>query len=772
MRQYLNSHGDSLMVAYPLNQQCFLMITPSFQYSYCSRRAVLKLTLLYFLGGVGWLLLSDWLLLQIFSDLYQLAAWQFAKGVLFVGATSLLVYLLVARDYARLSRLQNELAENEARYRQLAENAPLPTLVADGERCLYANPAALRALGADATEQVIGQSLQALIHPADWESCLVCLRQVKEQGKTVFAGEVRLHRLNHEYLDVEATGAPLHYLNQDAIQIAFYDISAHKRAEAELRLAATVFETTVEGVVITDANARIITVNRAFSEITGYQREEVQGLNPNLLKSGRQDADFYQKMWAQIREQGMWRGELWNRRKDGCEYVERVTINAVHNARQQLTHYVAVFSDISEFKRAEAALLEERALLACRVEERTSDLRTANIELMHAARAKDEFLAAMSHELRTPLNAVLGMSEMLREEYFGPLTPKQTSYLKTIAESGQHLLDLINDILDVAKAGSGKLRLEWDNVVVEDLCNGCLRLIKQSAQEKQLKIAYHRDPEAVTVPGDYRRLKQILVNLLSNAVKFTPPNGQISLTVQADVAHAQLHFLVRDTGIGITPEDQACLFQPFVQLDSALSRQYNGTGLGLALVREMTELHGGVVDLSSEPGQGSCFQVSLHWHPQMDSETHPLPSANDSPVPVLPTVLPDLSRGANHILLAEDNPANITAMCDWLELNGYMVTVAVNGLEAVQLAKQQHPDLILMDIQMPGLDGLAATREIRLIPALAQVPIIALTALVMPGDRERCLAAGANEYLSKPVSLSKLRELLFHYLGAPGQALP
>jgi CheY-like chemotaxis protein/nitrogen-specific signal transduction histidine kinase len=527
--------------------------------------------------------------------------------------------------------------------------------------------------------------------------------------------------------------------------------------------------------------------------------------------------------------------------------------------------------------RAEAALDAERTSLARRVEERTA-------QLAQASRLKDEFLASMSHELRTPLNAILGLSEALQEQVYGPLNDKQLKTLNIIEESGRHLLALINDILDVSKIEAGKLTLQEEWISVEEICQASLRLIRQAAQKKMLKIAYTLDKEVNTIYADQRRLKQILVNLLSNAVKFTPNGETIGLEVKHDPINQATLFNVWDTGIGIAPEDINRLFQPFVQIDSSLARQHSGTGLGLALVRRLTELHGGQVWLESQPGQGSRFTVSLPWselyktleeittdkmelgdqsrrllrralivedstatvdqvvrylaelgletfvHHQAEGVLAKIQAVRPDVI-ILDILLPDLSgwevlkrlkqdasarsipviivsvidepaqkstldvveylvkpvsrqqlqasllkilaskesegmvlvsSEPSRILLVEDNLNNIETISEYLVNKGYHIIVAHNGQEALERARADCPDLILMDIQMPGMDGLEAIRRIRAdkTQSVATVSIIALTALSMPGDRERCLQAGANEYLSKPISLKELAKVI------------
>jgi signal transduction histidine kinase/ActR/RegA family two-component response regulator len=424
---------------------------------------------------------------------------------------------------------------------------------------------------------------------------------------------------------------------------------------------------------------------------------------------------------------------------------------AIENARL----HEAVRQELTERKRAEAALAEERALLAERISERTAELSAANVELARAARLKDEFLASMSHELRTPLNGILGMTETLQEKIYGPLNERQLKALQRVEESGRHLLALINDILDLSKIEAGKFDLQIGPIPLEAVCEASLRLIKQEAHKKRLKITASIDAAVTTLQADKRRLKQILVNLLSNAIKFTPAGGAIGLEVVGWPELQAVNLTVWDQGIGIAPEGMDRLFKPFVQLDSALARQYEGSGLGLALVYRMVEMHGGCVTVESEIGQGSRFTVSLPWQ-----ETD-VPDTLDE-TPDQPSLLPLERRTSSSnsqgpvVLLVEDNETLIETVMDYLQDKGYRLIVARDGENAVEQATLKQPDLILMDIQMPGIDGLEATRRLRADTTLALIPIIALTALAMPGDRERCLEAGANEYLSKPVSLKRL----------------
>jgi PAS domain S-box-containing protein len=526
-------------------------------------------------------------------------------------------------------------------------------------------------------------------------------------------------------------------------------------------------------------------------------------------------------------------------------------------------------------------------------------LRQTNRELERATRLKDEFLANMSHELRTPLNSILGMCEGLQEEVFGTLTDKQHKSLTTIERSGKHLLDLINEILDLSKIESGKLELEIQEVSLYDICQSSLTFVRQMAYKKNIHLSQQVPQNIGTISVDERRLRQILINLLTNAVKFTPNGGSVTLEVMRQPptnsdSCGYVSLSVVDTGIGIHPNNLNKLFQEFVQIDSNLNRRYGGTGLGLSLVRRLTELHGGTVTVDSELGEGSRFTVhlpygncSLELSPtteepeagkaistpnnrqvllvedstpaadhltrylrEMELQVHRLSGTEDvlqvalqvqpslivldiqlpqrsgweilqqlkhseetQKIPVLVVSVVDdrcwgLALGASEylvkpvnrnqfqtalaklrfykptaqtngnaavatpetpdesqssqpvILLAEDDYANVSTISSYLEFRGYQLLVASDGKEALAMAAERHPDLILMDVQMPDMDGLEATRRIRANPTIASIPIVALTALAMSGDREKCLEAGANEYIAKPVRLKQLSETI------------
>lgn len=553
------------------------------------------------------------------------------------------------------------------------------------------------------------------------------------------------------------------------------------RASEEHYRAIT--ETAFVGVAIIAPGGALTFVNQAFAEMTGYTRDElVSSSAPSTVEAAGVGMNFaqltsaeafahYQAMTVDVETGSHRQFETLLHHKNGMSRSVLFSATPLQDADGRYQGTLAVIADITELKKTQAELEEERALLTKRVAERTAALSAANVELARAARLKDEFLANTSHELRTPLNAILGMSEVLRREIYGPLNERQQRYVRTIEESGQHLLHLINDILDLSKIEAGKTTLQVTPFPVAEVCRESVKLIQQIASEKHIAVALTVSDERMILNADKRRLKQILVNLLSNAVKFTPRGGQIGLDVVGDRALRVMRLTVWDTGIGIAPEDGPRLFRPFIQLDSSLSRQHEGTGLGLALVYRLTRMHGGSISLESTVNQGSRFTVSLPWalpdatmlNPDGGTGGEALPSGGligrtESVVTMPPVV----------VLLAEDNDSNIDTFTGYLTAAYYDVVVVRDGRETLGCARETRPDVILMDIHLPGMDGMEAIRRIRADELLHSVPIIAVTALMMPGDRERCLHAGANAYLSKPISLEELTQAINIQLSKKG----
>jgi PAS domain S-box-containing protein len=548
------------------------------------------------------------------------------------------------------------------------------------------------------------------------------------------------------------------------------DITDHKKVEEALKeqesILQKIFELLPIGLWFADKNGKLIRGNPMGVKIWGAEPKvdisEYGVFKARRLPSGEEIAADDWALAHTITEGMTITDELLEIEAfDGKKKIVLNYTTPVLDEAGEILGAIIVNQDVTESKRMEKMLEEERNSLARRVAERTADLQHSNTLLEEALKAKDAFLANMSHELRTPLTAILGLSELLTTQAYGDLNERQQKYLTTIEQSGQHLLALINDILDLAKAGAGKLDLMLEMVVVEDVCQASLAFIRTIAEKKNVQVAYVQVDQNLVVAADARRLRQILINLLNNAVKFTPQGGQVSLVVEPDEEAGVLSFTVYDTGIGISAEDKGKLFQPFTQLDSGLDREFEGSGLGLALVHRLVDLHQGSIAVESEgiPGKGSKFIVKLPWKGDLIASKIKAGLYTGGEGGEIKDGMFD-ARQRGVILLAEDNEANRLTIVEYLRKTGYEVIEACNGQEAVDLAKAYSPDLIVMDIFMPVMDGLAAIQSLRQVEGFAKTPILALTALVMPEDKERCLKAGADEVLTKPVHLRVLTDRL------------
>jgi signal transduction histidine kinase len=451
-------------------------------------------------------------------------------------------------------------------------------------------------------------------------------------------------------------------------------------------------------------------------------------------------------------------GKDWMIRYSPLRTEEGETVGMIATYYEQ----TAFMEDLALFR----SRIADAAEVARLAEQQSIALERQNKELERSNRMRDEFLANMSHELRTPLNAVLGYCESLQMGVYGSVAERQGKAIASIERSGEHLLRLINDLLDLSRIDSGQEQLRTETLQISELCQTSLELVSEQVAHKGLFIDLEIETERTSLEADPRRLKQVLVNLLSNAMKFTK-EGSIGLRVRDGSEKETIEFEVRDTGIGIDPKSLKMVFEPFVQVESGDTRGYPGTGLGLTLVRRLVELHGGRIELESVIGKGSKFTVHLPVFAASHPEKGPAePSADrksGEPDPQ-PSPAPPITSDRRLILLVEDNLPSATYIRDFLEYQGFRVVHASNGLDGIERTRVLRPELVLMDVQMPVLDGLSATRRLRAAPETRDVKIIALTARAMPRDQEECMEAGADGYLAKPVVLkvllNKIREIL------------
>ena len=504
------------------------------------------------------------------------------------------------------------------------------------------------------------------------------------------------------------------------------------------------FAAMAEGAVITDAAGDILWVNDAFCRISGYARDEVIGRNPRLLKSGLHAIDFYQQLWAQLRDAGHWRGEIWNRRKNGEVFPEDLSIQALRGPDGRIRRYISIFSDITQRKKNEDELAAYREQLEELVRRRTGELTEARDAAEAANRSKSIFLANMSHELRTPLNAVIGFSRLMAAD--PGLSPARQDNLRIISHSGEHLLTLINDVLELSKIESGKMEMRPEEVDLPELLGQVVEMMSLRAEEGGLDLRLESAGLPALVQLDPGMLRQVLLNLLSNAVKFTPA-GEVVVRVLArplDSERVRLEFSVRDSGIGISAEDQARIFSSFEQVGSA---HQGGTGLGLTISRRYVQLLGGELTVRSAPGEGAEFAVAIPV---------PVVIAPDGAGKARPVRLARLAA-PRRVLLVDDSDDSRRLLAAMLEPLGFIVDEAAD-LAAARAALAARPaDVVILDWYLPDGEGLGLLREIK---AAGGPAVIMLTAHALAETRNAALAAGADGFLSKPLADGELYALL------------
>jgi len=538
----------------------------------------------------------------------------------------------------------------------------------------------------------------------------------------------------------------------------YADISERHRAEQEAHKLLQAVEQSPVSILITNREGLIEYVNPRFTRVTGYNSHEVLGKNPRLLQSGETPVETYQELWQALLACKEWRGVLRNRRKNGELFWEEVSISPIIDDTNQVTHFLAVKEDITERKRNEDELEQHREHLEDLVERRTAELAQAKKTAEAANVAKSIFLSNMSHEIRTPMNGILGMANILRRE---GVTPKQADRLDKIHNAGQHLLGIINDILDLSKIEAGKFVLEEVPVSVGDLLKNVISLLSESCKAKGIQLLVKAEPLPPNLVGDPTRLQQALLNYASNAVKFTA-TGAVTLRVskQGETAESVLaRFDVTDTGIGIDAEALKRLFSAFEQADSSTTRKYGGTGLGLAITRHLAELMGGEVGADSAAGVGSTFWLTARLKKGGEAVMTP-PTANvDAEAEIRQ------HYAGSRILVADDEPINREIARIQLEAAGLTIDTAEDGAKAIALASKTMYAVILMDMNMPNIGGLDATQKIREIPGYRQTPIIAMTANAFAEDRASCLEAGMSDFLVKPFDPDTLFETILRWLG-------
>ncbi|MDO9283396.1 MAG: PAS-domain containing protein [Aquabacterium sp.] len=505
-------------------------------------------------------------------------------------------------------------------------------------------------------------------------------------------------------------------------------------SEAQARKLALVAAHTDNAVTITDAQRRIEWVNEGFTRLTGYRLDEAVGrLAAELLRGADSDAAEVARMDQQLRMELRTTGELQHVAKSGRRYWFAVETQAILDDAGQVRQYISIGRDISERKAAEQAL------------------RAARDEAQRASQAKSEFLSAMSHELRTPMNAILGFAQLLAADPSFPLPARQQGQVREILRAGAHLLELISDVLDLARVEAGKQPIVIESVAVATLMDDCLALMRPVAQERNIRLetAHATIPCTCCVAADRTRLKQVMLNLLSNAIKYNHDGGRVLLDCVDE--HDAVCIRVSDTGPGLSPDQRERLFNAFDRL-GAEGSAVEGAGIGLVLSKRMVELMHGHIGVDSAPGVGSTFSVRL--------PSAPAPALAPEHDRTAAMTLPGELSGhvTSTVLYIEDNPVNLLLMEAMLEHEpGVRLITAQDPLLGITLARTERPQLILLDIQLPGIDGFEVLRRLRGADATRDVPVIAISANAMRSDIQQGMDAGFDDYLTKPLDLTRLR---------------
>ena len=651
-----------------------------------------------------------------------------------------------------LRRTQAALDAAHARYFDLYDLAPVGyCTVSDTDHILEANLTAASLLGMSCSEMV-GKPIRRFIATADQDIYYHHCQRLQETGQPQSC-ELRLVRLDASLFWAQLTatrtqGASRHTANR----LVLTDINARKVAQDQIRISELALKAITQGVLITTPDLCVVSVNEAFLTMTGYTEHELMGADCSLFNGPLTDTATTARLVDLIKEKREFSGELLHYRKDGSSFWNQLVVSPVFDDLGQLTHFISINTDVSERKRLDRVLHDNNLAL-----------QQATLVAEKASLAKSDFLSSMSHELRSPLNAILGFAQLL-ETGTPALTPAQQVKTEKIQRGGWSLLMLINDLLDLALIESGKLAMSLAPLSLARVLLECQSMIEPQAERHGIRVDFPQLTSQLVVTADPLRLQQVMINLLSNAIKYNRSNGTVNVSVDA-VAAGVLRISVHDTGHGIPEEKLSQLFEPFNRLGQEGSTT-EGTGIGLVVTRRLIELMGGKIGVQSTVGVGSVFWVELSLAQTLPAAPcHLTGSVGQPSVPVRSETTPC------KVLYVEDNLVNMELVAQILATArpNLQLLRAENGTQGIDMARNHRPQVILMDLHLPGITGLEALKILRRDPATRHIPVLAISANAMPHDIASGLAAGFVRYLTKPFKIDVFLEALDLALAPEGQ---
>jgi PAS domain S-box-containing protein len=647
---------------------------------------------------------------------------------------------------AEKEKVQQALIESEKKYRTLVDNLSVGVYqIAPDGRVLEANPAMRKIIGYKAANNGAEFSKEILENYSTWDFYPDhkvredFLKRIVQEGE-IQNEELQVYDLNKNLIWVSISGKARFDETGNLLWIdgVMEDISVRKKSEEEIKKLSRAMEQSPSLVIITDVKGNIDFVNPKFVEVTGYKQEDVKGKNPSFLKSGLTSQNEYTELWKTITSGREWRGEFYNKKKNGDLYWEAASISPIRDSKGNITHFLAVKEDITEKKKKEIELLEAK--------EKAEEM----------SRLKSFFLANMSHELRTPMVAILGFSEILSDIV---TEGEAKEYVEMINKGGTRLMETLNLILNLSLIEAEKLTIVKTKTDIIKEINEMTAFYKNTASKKNLYIKTEQEYETLLINLDSRILREVISNLLNNAIKYTDDGG-VTITTKKEIRGGKICVVIRfkDTGIGIPADMRDLIWEEYRQVSEGYNRSFEGTGLGLTVTKNFVEKLGGEILVEkSEVGKGSVFLVSFPLYDEIEKENK---NSKDNNQKSGENIQHQKNVKLKNVLYVEDDEDTVSLVKLYLE-DICCLDDADNSIDSIKKLKKKKYDAILMDINLgSGANGLETVEMIKMMPAYENTPIVAVTAFAMVGDKEEFLSKGCTHYLSKPFRKEEIQTLV------------